>query len=380
VHTADAAGGLSTRFQARAFTIGQDIAFAPGQYRPGTIEGDAILAHELAHVAQQRQSGIEAVPRDQSPELERDADQAAAGTVLSIWAAATGAARRAKPTLRTGLRVQRCGEARRPQGPAAAGPVSFSSSKFVMEADGPVTITNLGSVVQVQSSEVFSSGTVSASGGTDAEARDWKAGYLQTVFESHRVAEYVDSSGARNNSFEVKLPGPTRDGTSDIVPWYNSGKPPNAPAGSPVPVSAGTVSRFTATGTSVFPYLTDTPGMPAVPWKTPDGAGTLARLSGQDRFGTWLVVRQESTAEIRWLNWAEWQVDWTGTADFGTKQTAGAPNGTRLKGQGRGKGTKEPVLVNPVAHDAAVCGWQKGANAGANLCGASKFGAPQDRR
>ena len=46
---ADAASALA----ARAYTVGADIAFAPGQYQPGTPAGRRLLAHELAHVAQQ---------------------------------------------------------------------------------------------------------------------------------------------------------------------------------------------------------------------------------------------------------------------------------------------------------------------------------------
>lgn len=38
---------------ARAFTEGWNVSFAPGQYSPGTSRGDRLLAHELAHVAQQ---------------------------------------------------------------------------------------------------------------------------------------------------------------------------------------------------------------------------------------------------------------------------------------------------------------------------------------
>jgi hypothetical protein len=38
---------------ARAFTAGNDIAFASGQYRPWTADGQRLIAHELAHVAQQ---------------------------------------------------------------------------------------------------------------------------------------------------------------------------------------------------------------------------------------------------------------------------------------------------------------------------------------
>jgi hypothetical protein len=42
-------GGL----EARAATIGQDIFFAPGEYQPGTTEGERLIGHELAHVIQQ---------------------------------------------------------------------------------------------------------------------------------------------------------------------------------------------------------------------------------------------------------------------------------------------------------------------------------------
>jgi hypothetical protein len=52
-HAARAADGL----QARAVTVGDDIAFAPGEYQPGTADGRRLLAHEFAHVAQQRSGG-----------------------------------------------------------------------------------------------------------------------------------------------------------------------------------------------------------------------------------------------------------------------------------------------------------------------------------
>lgn len=47
--------------QALAFTYGDDIAFAPGAYRPLTPAGRRLLAHELAHVVQQR-GGAGALP------------------------------------------------------------------------------------------------------------------------------------------------------------------------------------------------------------------------------------------------------------------------------------------------------------------------------
>jgi len=44
---------LADHLGARAFTVGRDVAFAPGEYRPGTPEGDRLIGHELAHVVQQ---------------------------------------------------------------------------------------------------------------------------------------------------------------------------------------------------------------------------------------------------------------------------------------------------------------------------------------
>ena len=42
---------------ARAYTLGQDIHFGQGQYDPDSAEGEALLAHEVAHTAQQASAG-----------------------------------------------------------------------------------------------------------------------------------------------------------------------------------------------------------------------------------------------------------------------------------------------------------------------------------
>ena len=54
VHTDAGADALARSVSARAFTTGSDVFFAAGEYRPGTGEGDRLLAHELTHVVQQR--------------------------------------------------------------------------------------------------------------------------------------------------------------------------------------------------------------------------------------------------------------------------------------------------------------------------------------
>ncbi len=54
VHTDDASDQLNRSVSARAFATGTDVYFAKGEYQPGSADGDRLIAHELAHVVQQR--------------------------------------------------------------------------------------------------------------------------------------------------------------------------------------------------------------------------------------------------------------------------------------------------------------------------------------
>jgi hypothetical protein len=54
VHTDDNADRLNRSVSARAFATGTDVYFAKGEYSPGSAQGDKLIAHELAHVVQQR--------------------------------------------------------------------------------------------------------------------------------------------------------------------------------------------------------------------------------------------------------------------------------------------------------------------------------------
>jgi uncharacterized protein DUF4157 len=59
VHTDGQASESAQAINARAYTIGSDVVFGEGQYRPETGEGQRLLAHELTHVVQQSESGQE---------------------------------------------------------------------------------------------------------------------------------------------------------------------------------------------------------------------------------------------------------------------------------------------------------------------------------
>ncbi|MDH3414451.1 MAG: DUF4157 domain-containing protein, partial [Gammaproteobacteria bacterium] len=56
VHADGEATNAANAIGARAYTVGHDIVFASGEYVPTTMEGKRLIAHELAHVVQQRQS------------------------------------------------------------------------------------------------------------------------------------------------------------------------------------------------------------------------------------------------------------------------------------------------------------------------------------
>jgi hypothetical protein len=54
LHTGAKAAESARAMNALAYTIGRDIIFADGQYAPNTLKGKKILAHELTHVIQQK--------------------------------------------------------------------------------------------------------------------------------------------------------------------------------------------------------------------------------------------------------------------------------------------------------------------------------------
>jgi hypothetical protein len=53
VHAGGRAAEFAQSVSARAYTLGNDVVFGAGEWSPGTTAGRTLLAHELAHVAQQ---------------------------------------------------------------------------------------------------------------------------------------------------------------------------------------------------------------------------------------------------------------------------------------------------------------------------------------
>jgi Domain of unknown function (DUF4157) len=169
VHTDSSAADLSTRLNARAFTIGRDVAFASGEYQPGTVIGDALVAHELAHVMQQSKAPAGLAPKvnnaAEHSALEEDADLSALGAVVSLWsdsrASLAAIGKRSVPSLRSGLRLQRCAakQAQTPVATPAAKPAGATQSAEGATAEG----TAAGSEASTAASQVPCGGSNKAS-------------------------------------------------------------------------------------------------------------------------------------------------------------------------------------------------------------------------
>lgn len=88
IHTGAAAAASAEALDAEAYTVGRDIVFGPGRYRPDTAEGRALLAHELAHAEQQKTApahgGAPSIAPSMPPangDAERDAERAASAVM-----------------------------------------------------------------------------------------------------------------------------------------------------------------------------------------------------------------------------------------------------------------------------------------------------------
>ena len=84
IHTGPQAAAACEAINARAFTVGNHVAFNQGEYDPESPEGQHVLAHELAHVRQQTGGAVSMLPQedvelevDPDPALEHEAEETA---------------------------------------------------------------------------------------------------------------------------------------------------------------------------------------------------------------------------------------------------------------------------------------------------------------
>ena len=77
VHADSQAASVASGVAARAFTVGPDIVFIASEYQPHSRDGQALIAHELAHTVQQSHVDTKAIKKlevaDQNSGIETQA-------------------------------------------------------------------------------------------------------------------------------------------------------------------------------------------------------------------------------------------------------------------------------------------------------------------
>ena len=213
VHTDSRAAALSSRMGARAFAVGTDVAFGAGEYRPGTPTGDALLAHELAHVLQQRHAGPSVAPSGASAggRLESDADQSAVGAVVRLWMGLKGGLKDlpavALPRLKTGLRLQHC-SCDKSKYPLPSGKVPEQASNLACSSPTPTT---LKAVRKVGGPSALGFTHVKHGGSKLSVSKSFDGSCNFTIRrpEYHRLESYVYTQpGTYDNGTERRKRGP----------------------------------------------------------------------------------------------------------------------------------------------------------------------------
>jgi hypothetical protein len=104
VHADSRAAESARAVGAHAYAVGRDVVFGAGRYAPESIDGKRLIAHELAHVVQQRGASASLQPKLEigaaDDPAEREADAAAE--------AVTGGSRAALASAAAGPAVVRC--------------------------------------------------------------------------------------------------------------------------------------------------------------------------------------------------------------------------------------------------------------------------------
>ena len=72
IHTDGMAHSKAREVNAHAFAVGRHIFFGPGEYQPGTPDGDRLIAHELTHVVQYDENRLGQLPGDRDVSLPTD--------------------------------------------------------------------------------------------------------------------------------------------------------------------------------------------------------------------------------------------------------------------------------------------------------------------
>ncbi len=210
IHDGDAADRASRAINARAFTVGTDIAFAHGKHEANTQSGRWLMAHELVHTLQQ--SSVPSQPAGRQSE--------ATGSAFS-GERITGNGRMRRSTASHDIANTSSNWVQRNP---SVGYVVHSLNRDRGRLDNPDQQTTPGAVSWPLSFAVTSpleaQADVEVTGGPGDTCTNHEIGFLQTVHSNWLSAYYWGaSSGHGSTILTMRAPSPIRDGPPGTM-WY----------------------------------------------------------------------------------------------------------------------------------------------------------------
>lgn len=271
VRSDDRAAESARSIHARAYTIGQDIVFGAGEYEPESAKGKLLLAHELAHVAQQNGDGTADIQRQMvggaTPGAQTSPESQAHQTAASGKSSVTTPSAVAQPT--GGTSSAHAGPyppfywgRYAPQTEAVAivraGATLENIAEFLYGT--PVAAIDLASINGLELSTPFSAGLVVRTTGEELSAAAAKS--LKSARLLPAGCGDPDLFVAKKKMFDTSL----ESDFNTIVGWINRTLPFVTLA---VPDSGAIVEIFRKWGEEKFTEY---------PWAYPNGGDYLDRL------------------------------------------------------------------------------------------------------
>jgi hypothetical protein len=202
IHHGPIAERKAAERDAVAFAVGQNVVMGASAPKPGTLAGDALLAHELAHTAQQKTAAADPIARkkpigDEDQGAERDADRAASGAMSSNekLAKLSSFAGRIGDVVTTGLQLQRC----------ATQPPSLDRYAYLREHEAQIAVDAANTLRTLPFGTMDASVTWAAGGRekfaghlADQIAAPTTAATIESLVKPERITSLIDSARLMN--------------------------------------------------------------------------------------------------------------------------------------------------------------------------------------
>ena len=312
IHNTEQAADVSRSINARAFTLGNNIAFGSGEYQPESSKGKRLLGHELTHVLQQNgtttaQTKIQRVP-------------AGSGTITSETVAISPGAR-TRTTIGVGEEVTLTHSAGVALWTASGGTLSSTSGTSVTltapDTAQTVTVRAGGSGVATKDFTVIAPNNVNmdreSGTGIKHTANIPNIGIKTRPFLSPDTVNFYNAI-----IHEIDLPGvPTTPGVYSCNPFstgHCGGPCGDAPATNTVVASKGTKINGVDTVYSGYCPAQAAPFTPgsltlSIPWEYKIGAGSYHRFDTVTQYhalladtNATLIASKAGASGMTWVN------------------------------------------------------------------------------